>query len=295
MMNNKQTIKRHCFLKIVVCFVLLLGALAQAFQVPPRIRTTSAPYVSSLSLHRGFPVSTTRTTGVVLLALDEELPTFKKDIEDSDASSSNTENKKSPKKTGDNLVQRFDSFGQSLKPRAQEIDAKAASAAQTTTTKARILLKAKAALFWMLYMGYRGYRGFFVILPAVFREVYQKMETAVDFRVLDDDKASTTSAAVDGGKDTNPETGKLRWRTRITVSLLAGIVTFTYVLGGLARVILKFTKTILSTSSLSGSFSAAANEVEDNEGRLMRLNKNYKDSNGAGNVNGSSQNKDLGF
>ena len=38
------------------------------------------------------------------------------------------------------------------------------------------LFRFKANALWMLYIIYRGYRGFFVILPAVFREVYRQLE-----------------------------------------------------------------------------------------------------------------------
>jgi hypothetical protein len=146
----------------------------------------------------------------------------------------------------------------------------------------------------MFYMGYRGYRGFFVILPAVFKEVYRKMEASVDFRVLDDDDDDNVNENVKKERseiDVNPQTGKVRWRTRITVSVLAGIVTLSYVVGGLARVFMKFIRTIVKTSSLSGSFLAAADEVESNEGRIMRIaNKKKGDTQTrSGGINGQHE------
>jgi len=225
---------------------------------------------------------------------EEELPKFSSDIVPKEEEKTTKDKpkilKEREKKSEGKLLDRLNELGLSLKPNAQQVNLKAASA---TKRKSQIALKLKACLYWTLYMGYRGYRGFFVILPAVFREVYKKMETAVDFRVLDDEQDKT----LDTAGDVNPATGKVRWRTKITVSVLAGIVTLTYVVGGLARVLMKFVKTMLSSSSLSGSFSAAADEVEGNEGRLMRLSgKEDDDDKGTNNnINGSASRKDLGF
>lgn len=154
-----------------------------------------------------------------------------------------------------------------------------------------------------------------MILPAVFRETYAKMETTVNFKILDDDDDDDDDAQEDAdgvimttgisnrnALDVNPSTGKVRWRTKLTVSVLAGFVTLTYVIGGLARVLMKFMKTILKTSSLSGGFSAAAAEVEGNEGRLMKLS-DVNGSSGSGVIGGGGKrsrtsrgdNKDIGF
>ncbi|CAB9510883.1 expressed unknown protein [Seminavis robusta] len=241
-------------------------------------------------LHR--PVLESRRRTVLVSSLDEELPKFNDDIvqdddnDDSDSSSKSSKIKSTTNSNNSNesLLTSLNEFGMSLKPRAQEVDIKAA---QASKMKRKIGLKAKASLFWTLYMAYRGYRGFFVILPAVFSEVYRKMETAVDLRVLDDAPSSE-------GSDVNPETGKVRWRTKITVSALAGIVTLTYVVGGLARVFIKFAKTILRTSSLSGSLSAAAEEVEGNEGRLMRIGGQQQKEEQEPNVNGKKDNNSGG-
>lgn len=297
----------------------VLLASSQAFQAPALTRTSTLQSLQrSFEVSKQQPTTCSRSTVLVLsLNDDEELPKFSSDIVDDDddnkdskskSNSNNNSNKKkesSSSSEGGLLVQ-LDEFGQSLKPKAQQVNLKAG---QSTKRRSQILLKLKACLYYTLYMGYRGYRGFFVILPAVFREVYSKMETAVDFRVLDDDETdnatSTTSFLLSKTPgDVNPSTGKVRWRTKITVSVLAALVTMTYVVGGLARVLVKFLKTILSTSSLSGSFSAAAEEVEGNEGRLMRLsggknndNDNSNDDKGNNNsINGGRRSQeDLGF
>jgi hypothetical protein len=77
---------------------------------------------------------------------------------------------------------------------------------------------------------------------------------------------------------------------------LAGFVTLSYVVGGLARVVMKFATTILRTSSLFKSFSVAAEEVEGNESRLMRLSgQKSNTSNDGGTVNGRDSNRDVEF
>jgi hypothetical protein len=230
-------------------------------------------------------------TVLVFSSLDEELPKFPS----SESAPNNDDDKKSSRvsKNGDEgLLVRLNDYGQSLKPKAIQVYFQAG---QATKMNRRIGLKAKACLYWTLYIGYRGYRGFFVILPAVFREVYRKIETAVDFRVLDDDEdVSSADTSARGPLDVNPTTGKVRWRTRITVSVLAGFVTLSYVVGGLARVVMKFVKTMLRTSSLLNSFSVAAEEVEGNESRLMRLS-GQKSNNDGGTVNGRDPSRDVEF
>eukprot|EP00538_Stauroneis_constricta_P006574 CAMPEP_0119570608 /NCGR_PEP_ID=MMETSP1352-20130426/43699_1 /TAXON_ID=265584 /ORGANISM="Stauroneis constricta, Strain CCMP1120" /LENGTH=427 /DNA_ID=CAMNT_0007620277 /DNA_START=164 /DNA_END=1448 /DNA_ORIENTATION=- len=128
----------------------------------------------------------------------------------------------------------------------------------------------------------------------VFRQVYDKLETAMDEYNSsldgDDDGNGSSSSSNDGALDmivvngeavvaTDNQDGgatqqKARWRTRITVSILATVVTASYVLGGATRVAGKFFKTITrSEASLQGSFEAAVDEVEKNEDRIKRLSK----------------------
>ena len=87
----------------------------------------------------------------------------------------------------------------------------------------------------MMYIIYRGYRGFFVILPAVFREVYRQLEES-DL-VMD----AYGDEEVDGG-NSGGEVGEkkpLRLRTRITTSILTSILTMSYVVSGGIRVLRK--------------------------------------------------------
>ncbi len=86
----------------------------------------------------------------------------------------------------------------------------------------------------MMYIIYRGYRGFFVILPAVFKEVYRQLEES-DL-VMD----AYGDEEVEDGGSSGGEVGEkkpLRLRTRITTSILTSILTMSYVVSGGIRVI----------------------------------------------------------
>jgi hypothetical protein len=172
------------------------------------------------------------------------------------------------------LLQTLDEAGQSLKPRAVKASARASLVEKKGK---KILYVLETCGLYSLFILYRAYRGFFVLLPAVFREVYSRMSATVD------SPFESTDLENSGGgsrQDINPETGKLRWRTRLTVSLLAMIVTASYVIGGAMRVLAMFARTITKTSSVSGSFAAAADEQESNEDKIMRMANKQKSING---------------
>ncbi len=67
-----------------------------------------------------------------------------------------------------------------------------------------------------------------------------------------------------------PSSRSASWKTKATVSVLATVVTFSYFVGGTARIISKFLGTIGKTSSLPESFGAAATEAVDHENRIRR-------------------------
>lgn len=97
-----------------------------------------------------------------------------------------------------------------------------------------ILCRVQANILWILYIIYRGYRGFFVILPAVFREVYRQLEESdlvVD--VYGDEEEDEKDYAVNDQQEKEP----MRLRTRITISVLSGILTLSYVVSGLMLVL----------------------------------------------------------
>jgi len=189
------------------------------------------------------------------------------------------------------LWQSIDKFGASFKGRAEKA---AATAYQQTKTIRTFKYNLISSFYYFVFIIYRAYRGFFVLLPEVFRQVYDKLETAMDEYNSsldgDDDGNGSSSSSNDGALDmivvngeavvaTDNQDGgatqqKARWRTRITVSILATVVTASYVLGGATRVAGKFFKTITrSETSLQGSFEAAVDEVEKNEDRIKRLSK----------------------
>jgi hypothetical protein len=174
------------------------------------------------------------------------------------------------------LLQRIDDAGMSLKPKAMEAKEKLTNL-RKPSKKLRYTLQS-CALF-ALFILYRAYRGFFVILPAVFREVYKTMEKTVESPFSD------LEEPVD--LDVNPKTGKLRLRTAVTVSILAGIVTLSYTITGAFRVLASFVRTISKTSSPSLSFLAAANEMETNESKIINLTNKKKEKIGT-KVNGDA-------
>lgn len=166
--------------------------------------------------------------------------------------------KREAKETSKTLWEKLDSYGQSLKPRAMEKKGQLAIA--ETRSRRKLWLGFQACAYFSLFIAYRAYRGMFVLLPAVFREVYTKMET-LDSPFVDEP----------GETDVNPETGKLRWRTRITVSILAAMVTLTYMVGGMANVLAKFVKSLTQTSSPTSSFEAAADETTKYENKIEKM------------------------
>lgn len=166
----------------------------------------------------------------------------------------------------------------SLKPRALQayeksltFNANATSVSSTPESSVvngrveSLLYRAKSNIMWMLYIGYRGYRGFFVILPAVFREVYRQLEES-DL-VLD---AYEDEDAQNGADDSSEADQPMRMRTRLTISVLSMILTASYVVSGLIRVLGMFVKTFTRTTSVESSLEAAADEVVSNEELLRR-------------------------
>jgi hypothetical protein len=161
------------------------------------------------------------------------------------------------------ILQILDEAGQSLKPKAAKANEKANVAGKKGK---KLLYILQTCFLYTLFIFYRAYRGVFVIVPAVFREVYRKMQNTVD-NPFDPTPTGSESS------DRDPQTGKVRWRTRITVSLLASVVTVSYVLSGALRVLAKLLRTMTTTSDVSGSFAAAADEQEKNEFQIARLGK----------------------
>mmetsp|Transcript_27127 Transcript_27127/g.57254 ORF Transcript_27127/g.57254 Transcript_27127/m.57254 type:complete len:310 (-) Transcript_27127:53-982(-) len=205
--------------------------------------------------------------------------------------SSSSSSSSSGTTTTTSFFQSIDNFGMKLKPlalsayeKAQKYDPKQNNATNGTdatlgTNKnvnnrvKSILCRMQANILWMLYILYRGYRGFFVILPAVFREVYRQLEESdlvVD--VYGDENSEEGNGQAVKGEQQQPP---MRSRTRITISVLSGMLTLSYVVSGALRVLGKFIKTFTNTTSVESSFEAAAEEVAVNEDKLRStLNTN---------------------
>ncbi|KAL7532672.1 hypothetical protein ACHAXR_004776 [Thalassiosira sp. AJA248-18] len=169
-----------------------------------------------------------------------------------------------------------------------------------------ILCAVQASILWILYIVYRGYRGFFVILPAVFKEVYKKLEDSdlvVDV-YGDDEEEEGKEYAVNANAEKQQQPQTMKLRTRITISVLSGMLTMSYVVSGGLRVLGKlvvylllctymlfhsfnslytihfqniivpgqtkgkFIKTFTNTTSIESSLEAAAEEVSVNEDKL---------------------------
>lgn len=207
-----------------------------------------------------------------------------------------TESSSSQSSSSASFLQSVDNFGMQLKPRAlsafeQSLQYSASSSTKnvngTDTTEGAagggnigrvksILCRIKANVLWMLYISYRGYRGFFVILPAVFREVYRQLEESnLDMDVFDDgEEEEEKEYAVNA--DAEPQQQKwhpVKTRTRITISVLSGMLTLSYVISGALRVLGKFITTFTNTASVESSFEAAAHEVAVNEDKLRNKMK----------------------
>ena len=126
----------------------------------------------------------------------------------------------------------------------------------------------KSSLLWMTYIVYRGYRGFFVILPAVFKEVYRQLdESSLVIDVYGDDNEEK-EYAVNSTAEKQQEEQPIRWRTRLTISVLSAMLTLSYVVSGALRVLGSFIKSFTNTLSVESSLEAAADEVAINEDKL---------------------------
>jgi hypothetical protein len=156
-----------------------------------------------------------------------------------------------------NVLQWIDKKGQSLKPAAAKANAKS-SLVEGRWQKLRYHLQ--SCFLYGLFIVYRAYRGFFVILPAVFRETFRKLETVVDGNPFDD-------AGPDIIRFGRPP--QTTWRTRVTVSVLAVVVTASYVLGGALRVLVAMIRGA-QHGNIPQSFADAAAVQERNEKMLLK-------------------------
>ena len=122
------------------------------------------------------------------------------------------------------LIARFNNFGLSLKDRSRR---------QREALKgANLLLKlprgAYVAALSLAFVAYRAYRGFFVVLPAVYGEVYaQALAQATEEHV--------SIRGVEVADDIDPKTGKLRMRSRVVMNVGALAFMGALMVGGAVR------------------------------------------------------------
>ena len=108
------------------------------------------------------------------------------------------------------LKGRVHEWGEACQSSAQASKENMASSSTSLALKPFYLVK--YAAFFGLFVLYRAYRGFFVLVPAVFQEVQDKLR---DGRI---------EAQNELNADVNPETGKLYARSALLISIGAGLV-----------------------------------------------------------------------
>ena len=184
--------------------------------------------------------------------------------------------------------QMIDELAQQLKVSALQANAKAALYTTTTAstgiggsssssrfvfTKYRYYFQ--ACVCYTLFLLYRAYRGFFIILPAVFRETFRKLQNAVDDTPFDDDNKDSVTLHKNSGRKVSASDGVIQpkpmtVRTRITISIISMFVLATYVMGGAIRVTTSFVKSIINGSSIVQSLQNAIQIQERNELTLLQ-------------------------
>ena len=167
------------------------------------------------------------------------------------------------------LLSLLDTTGQALKPAAEKASAKSVFVEGKWHTFRYL---AQACLLFSLFILFRGLRSFFVILPAVFRHTYRKLETVIDmdpFEVHNKNDSNMVFFAKSSSSSTDKKHPRsLQWRTTITLTILAATVTLSYALGGLLRVL--GTAVRSGGGSLTKSFENAAAAQERHENTLFR-------------------------
>lgn len=105
-----------------------------------------------------------------------------------------------------------------------------------------------------------------------------KMEAAMnssDLALEETEEELMMSPQADGSSSSSAvastPANQTSWRTKITVSVLAGVVTVSYILGGTLQMATRFVKTLTKSSSVPKSFEAAADGMVDYEFKIGRI------------------------
>lgn len=178
----------------------------------------------------------------------------------------------SPAASDASLFKLIDNAGQGLKPAAAQANAKAAL---TERRPQKFIYMLKSCVLYSAFIVYRAYRGLFVILPAVFRETFRKLQVAVDDAPFDEESANADIVFEAQQLQQQPP---MKLRTRVTVSVLAAIVTVSYVVGGALRVAAALIRHVAKKGEVTQSFAAAATEQERNENSILRRTRRKNDA-----------------
>ena len=167
------------------------------------------------------------------------------------------------------LLVKLNDLGASFKPKAQQASL---NGSQASTKSARFGYGVMSCLYYSLFILYRAYRGFFVLLPAVFKQVYVQMEDAMKSSNMALIEAEEKELQAEGGgSDGEVYIPRKTWRTTLTVSVLAAVVTASYVIGGTVQMATNFFKTLTTSSSVPKSFEAAADGMVDYESKIGKI------------------------
>eukprot|EP00529_Nitzschia_sp_RCC80_P029102 CAMPEP_0113456610 /NCGR_PEP_ID=MMETSP0014_2-20120614/8976_1 /TAXON_ID=2857 /ORGANISM="Nitzschia sp." /LENGTH=325 /DNA_ID=CAMNT_0000348069 /DNA_START=54 /DNA_END=1031 /DNA_ORIENTATION=- /assembly_acc=CAM_ASM_000159 len=170
------------------------------------------------------------------------------------------------------LLVKLNDLGASFKPKAQRASL---NGSQAATKSAKFGYGAMSCLYYSLFILYRAYRGFFVLLPAVFKQVYVQMEDAMKSSNMALIEAEENELKAEGGSEGDGESEvyipRKTWRTRLTVSVLATVVTASYMIGGTVQMATNFFKTLTTSSSVPKSFEAAADGMVDYESKIGKI------------------------
>ena len=122
------------------------------------------------------------------------------------------------------IFARLNNFGLSLKDRSR----RQREALQGANLLMKLPRGVYVAALSLAFVGYRAYRGFFVVLPAVYGEVYaQALAQATEEHV--------SIRGVEVADDIDPTTGKLRLRSRVVMNVGALAFMGALVVGGAVR------------------------------------------------------------
>ena len=181
--------------------------------------------------------------------------------------------------TTKSIFHTIDEWAQQLKVAALQSNAKAAIVTTASGTRrwSKYRYYIQACLYYTLFLTYRAYRGLFIILPAVFRETFRKLQNAIEETPFEDATTGSTSTSTEnndttttittGTADTPPP---MPIRTRMTISIIAAFVLGTYVVGGAIRVVTAMVQSMGNGSGIVPSLQHAIQLQERNEWTLLQ-------------------------